>query len=219
MTLSPFTSDFFFAGTPASFDPLESSNIEFGAKGEFFRGKLTVNAALYQIRQKNLLLQDPNDDTVLTERGEQRSRGFELDINGYVLPNLQISASYAYIDAEIIEDDDPTLIGERIGGAPENSANFWGRYDFIQGPLKNVGVGVGLEYRGDRFSWFGDRLLLPSYTVFDAAIYYRPTGIDMQIALKFNNLFNETYWNGALNATRLFPGAPRNTLLTTTYKF
>ena len=219
VTLSPFTGDFFFAGTPASFDPLESNNIEFGAKAEFFKGKLTMNAALYQITQKNLLQQDPNDESILTERGEQRSRGFELDANGYVLPNLQLSASYAFTDAEIIEDDDPALIGERIGGAPEHSANFWGRYDFVQGGLKNIGVGLGMEYRGDRFSWFGDRLLLPSYTIFDAAVYYRPTGGNIQIALKLNNLFDETYWNGALNASRLFPGAPRNVLLTTTYKF
>jgi len=219
VTLSPFTGDFFFAGTPASFDPLESNNIEFGAKGEFFNGKLTMNASIYQITQKNLLLQDPNDESVLIERGEQRSRGFEWDLNGYILPNFQVSASYAFIDAEIVEDDDPALVGERIGGAPEHSANFWGRYDFMRGALKNIGVGLGMEYRGDRFSWFGDRLELPSYTVFDAAVYYRPTGIDMQIALKLNNLFDETYWTGALNATRLFPGAPRNVLLTTTYKF
>ncbi|WP_299215027.1 TonB-dependent receptor [uncultured Aquimarina sp.] len=219
VTLSPATETFFWADSPASFDPLESNNIEFGGKGEFLGGKLTVNAAVYQITQKNLLQQDPNDESVLTERGEQRSRGFEWDLNGYVLPNLQLSASYAFIDAEIIEDDDPTLIGERIGGAPEHSVNFWGRYDFMSGVLKNIGVGLGMVYRGDRLSWYGDRIVLPSYTVFDAALYYRPTGIDMQIALKLNNLFDETYWNGALNATRVFPGAPRNVLLTTTYKF
>ncbi|MFC5044388.1 TonB-dependent receptor domain-containing protein [Aquimarina hainanensis] len=219
VTLSPFTEDFFFAGSPASFDPLESNNIEFGAKGEFLGGKMTVNASVYQITQKNLLQQDPNEESILTERGEQRSKGFEWDLSGYVMPNLQLSASYAYIDAEIIEDDDPALVGERIGGAPEHSANFWGRYDFTHGVLKNMGLGLGMEYRGDRLSWYGDRLTLPSYTVFDAAVYYRPTGIDMQIAIKLNNLFDETYWNGALNATRLFPGAPRNVLLTTTYKF
>lgn len=219
VTLSPFTGDFFFADTPASFDPLESNNIEFGAKGEFFGGKLATSASIYQIQQKNLLLQDPNDTSILTERGEQRSRGFEWDLNGHLLPNLQISASYAFIDAEIIEDDDPTLVGQRIGGAPEHSANLWGRYDFTQGALRNLGVGLGMEYRGERFSWFGDRLLLPDYTVFDAALYYRPIGIDMQIALKLNNALDKTYWNGALNASRVFPGAPRNFLLTTTYKF
>ena len=219
ISLSPFTSDFFFGALPSNFDPLRSHNIELGAKAEFLNGKIAMNAAIYSITQKNLLIQDPNDESVLTQRGEQRSRGFEWDVTGRLLPNLQVTASYAYIDAEILEDDDPTLIGERIGGTPEHSANFWGKYDFVNGYLRNFGVGLGVQYRGDSFSWFGDRLLLPSYTVFDAAAYYRPSGTDIQISLKLNNVFDKTYWNGALNASRLFPGAPRNVFLTTSYKF
>ena len=89
----------------------------------------------------------------------------------------------------------------------------------MEGTLKDIGVGLGVEYRGDRFSWYYDRLLLPEYTVFDAALYYRPLGSNIQIALKVNNLFDETYWTGALSTFRLFPGAPRNVLFTTTYKF
>ncbi|WP_422080595.1 TonB-dependent receptor domain-containing protein [Ulvibacterium sp.] len=219
VTLSPATENFFWAGSPAEFDPLESDLIEFGAKGEFFGGKLAMNMAIYEINQRNLLLQDPMDEDLLVTRGAQRSRGLEWDLSGYLLPNLQLNASYAYINATIEEDDDPALVGERVGGAPEHSANFWGRYDFMNGPLKNVGVGLGMEYRGDRFSWYYDRLLLPAYTVFDAAVYYRPSGSNIQIALKLNNLFDETYWTGALSTFRLFPGAPRNVLLTTTYKF
>lgn len=219
ITLSPFTSDFFFGVLPSNFDPLTSNNIEAGAKGEFLKGRVTMNAAIYSITQKNLLIQDPNDESVLTQRGEQRSRGFEWDITGRLLPNLQVTASYGYTNTEILDDDDVTLIGERIGGSPEHSANFWGKYDFIEGSLKNFGVGLGAQYRGDSFSWFGDRLLLPSFTVFDAAAFYRPSGSDIQISLKVNNIFDKTYWNGALNGSRLFPGAPRNVLLTTSYKF
>lgn len=219
VTLSPATENFFWAGSPAQFDPLESDLVEFGAKGEFFGGKLAMNMAVYEINQRNLLLQDPEDEDLLVTRGAQRSRGFEWDLSGYLLPNLQLNASYAYIDAIIEEDDDPAFVGERVGGAPEHSANFWGRYDFMNGPLRNVGVGLGMEYRGDRFSWYYDRLLLPEYTVLDAALYYRPSGSNIQIALKVNNLLDETYWTGALSTFRLFPGAPRNMLLTTTYKF
>jgi len=36
---------------------------------------------------------------------------------------------------------------------------------------------------------------------------------------KFNNIFDETHWLGAISYTRLFPGAPRNALLTLIYKF
>ncbi len=219
VTLSTATENFFWAASPAEFDPLESDLVELGAKGEFFGGKLAMNLALYEINQRNLLFPDPADEDLLVTRGAQRSRGFEWDLSGYVLPNLQLNASYAYTDATIEEDDDPTLIGERIGGAPEHSANFWGRYDFINGPLQNVGVGLGMEYRDERLSWYSDRVPLPAYTVFDAAIYYRPAGGNIQLALKVNNLLDDTYWTGAVFASRLLPGAPRNVLLTTTYKF
>ena len=165
------------------------------------------------------MFQDPNDDSIFIQRGEQRSRGFELDVSGKILPNLQVSASYAYTDAEIIEDDDPTLVGERVGGTPENSANFWGRYDFENGALRDFGVGLGVEHRGDSFPWFVDRVLIPSYTRFDAAVYYRPIGSSFQITLKVNNLFDERYFDGALSAGRLFPGAPRNALVSTSYRF
>ena len=219
-SLSPVNGNFFFgAPLPSNFDPLRSNNAEIGAKANFLRGRLAMNAAIYSITQRNLLLQDPNEDFSFTQRGEQRSRGFEWDVTGRVLPNLQINASYAFIDAEITEDEDPTLIGQRIGGTSEHSANFWGRYDFAKGALQDFGLGLGAEYRGDSFSWFANRVLLPSYTVFDAAAYYRPEGSAIQITLKLNNVFDETFFDGALSSGRLFPGAPRNVLLTTTYKF
>jgi iron complex outermembrane recepter protein len=219
VTLSPITDGFFWAGSPANFDPLESDLFEFGAKGEFLNGKLAMNMALYEINQRNLLLQDPNEQDLFVERGAQRSRGLEWDLSGYVRPNLQLTASYAYINATIVEDDDPSLVGARAGGTPEHSANLWARYDFAYGGLKDMGLGLGAEYRGNQISWYADRIVIPDYTVFDAALYYRPSGGNLQLTLKVNNMFNTTYWGGALNAFRLFPGAPRNVLLTTNYKF
>ncbi|MEL7148048.1 MAG: TonB-dependent receptor, partial [Bacteroidota bacterium] len=143
VTLSPATEGFFWAASPGNFDPLESNLKEVGLKGTFMGGKMQGNFAIYDITQRNVLLGDTYDIENLTARGEQRSRGFEWDISGYVLPNLQLIASYAYTDAEITEDDDAELIGERIGGAAEHSANLWGRYDFTSTTLKGIGIGLG----------------------------------------------------------------------------
>ncbi len=223
VTLSPATEGFFWSASPGNFDPLESDLKEIGLKGEFMNGKVQGNFALFEITQKNVLLGDTYDIENLTARGEQRSRGFEWDVSGYVSPNLQVIASYAYTNAEIIEDDDATLIGERIGGAPQHSANFWSRYDFESNTLRGLGIGFGIQYSGDKYSWYSfsstDRLLLPEYTVLDGALYYKPENSNMQLILKVNNITNKTYWSGALNQFRLAPGAPRNILATVTYKF
>ncbi len=219
VSLSPATEGFFWAASPAKFDPLESSLTELGAKGEFLNGKIVLNFALFDITQKNILIGDTYDLENLTARGEQRSKGFETDFSGYITPNLQLVASYAFTDAKIVEDEDATLVGERIGGGAKHSGNLWGKYDFTGATLRDIGVGLGMQYSGDKYSWYGDRLLLPDYTVFDAAVYYKPANGNMQLTLKVNNLLDKTYWLGALNASRLAPGAPRNILLNATYKF
>ncbi|MEX0273002.1 MAG: TonB-dependent siderophore receptor, partial [Flavobacteriaceae bacterium] len=224
VSLSPTAEGFFWAASPSRFDPLESSLKEVGFKGEFMNGKVFANVAFFDIVQKNILLGDTYDLDNLTARGEQRSRGFEMDISGYVTPNFQLIASYGFNNAEIVEDAIEDFIGERIGGAPKHNANFWGRYDFMNKTLKGIGLGFGAQYVDDRYTWYNptyatDRVLLPNYTVFDAALYYKPNNTGIQLTLKANNLFDETYWLGGLNPSRLGPGTPRNILLNATYKF
>lgn len=223
VSLSPSTEGHFWSASPGNFDPLESDLKEFGLKGEFFNGKLNGNFAVYDIRQRNVLVGDPYDLENLIETGEQRSTGFELDFSGYLLPNLQLLASYGFADTEILEHGDANFVGERIGGAPRHSTNFWGRYDITNGVLKGLGIGMGIQHSGDKFSWYAysaaDRLLLPAYTILDGAIYYRPNNSNLQLILKVNNITDEIYWAGALNQFRLAPGAPRNVLLTVSYKF
>jgi iron complex outermembrane receptor protein len=51
------------------------------------------------------------------------------------------------------------------------------------------------------------------------ALYYNPGKSNMQLALNINNVTNKTYWIGAQNYLRLFPGAPRNVMMSATYKF
>ena len=224
VSLSPTAEGFFWAASPSRFDPLESSLNEIGLKGEFLNGKVFANLAFFEINQKNILLGDTYDLDNLTTRGKQRSRGFEMDFSGYVSPNFQIIASYGYTDAKIIEDAVEEFIGARIGGAPKHNANLWGRYDFTTQTLKGIGLGLGMQYVDERFTWYNptyatDRVLLPDYTVFDAAVYYKPNNGAIQLTLKVNNVFDKTYWLGGLNPSRLGPGAPRNFLLNATYKF
>ena len=44
------------------------------------------------LRKKNILLGDTYDLDNLTTRGEQRSRGFEMDISGFISPNFQLTS-------------------------------------------------------------------------------------------------------------------------------
>ncbi|MDX6181450.1 TonB-dependent siderophore receptor [Flavobacterium sp. Fl-77] len=204
------------------FDPLESNLKEFGAKATLFNNKISINAAVYEINQRNILMNanDPNNPDLLVTRGAERSRGFECDIAGYITSNWQINASYSYIDAEITNDREASLIGARKQNTPKNSANLWTRYNFDSASaLSDFGIGLGMQYQSSKIPWFTRDFTIPDFTVFDAALYYKPTKSNMQIAINAGNLLNKTYWLGAQNYLRLFPGATRNATITVTYKF
>ena len=225
-SLMPIIANNFFwsADSPSQFDPLESNLIEFGVKANLFNGRANASLAAYRIKQKNILMQVPDLNApggfVFSQRGSDRSQGVEFDFSGYILSNLQVSASYAYIDAIIEADENQSLVGQRKEATPEHSANVWAKYNFKNNSiLPGISVGMGVQYSGDKLGWYDRNLELPEYTVVDAAVYYKPRASDLEFTLKVNNLLDTVYWTGAINNTRLFPGAPQNFMFSTTYKF
>lgn len=223
VTLMPSTGAYFWTPTSAAtFKPLISDLKELGMKAELLDKRFTLNMALYEINQKNILMSanDPTKPDLLVQRGADRSRGFETDLAGYIMPNWQINASYSFIDAKIMADANETLVGQRKENVAKHSGNIWTRYNFgANSKLKDLGIGAGMNAQGSRIPWFSRAFEVPAFTTFDAAIYYNPSKSNVQMALNMNNLFDKTYWIGAQNYTRLFPGAPRNFMLTATYKF
>lgn len=223
VTLMPSTGAYFWdPNSPARFKPLISDLKELGAKGEFFDSKVAMNVALYEINQKNILINAnlPAFPDSLVQRGADKSRGIEWELTGYILTNWQVNASYSYIDATIEADGDATLEGKRKENVPANSASLWTRYNFSrQTPLEDLGIGLGVQYSGSKVPWFTRAFEVPGYTIMDVAVYYTPAKANMQLALNVNNVFDTRYWIGAQNYLRLFPGAPRNYMLTATYKF
>ena len=206
------------AGT--SFKPLESDLKEIGAKSEWLGGNLMVNVALFEINQKNLLINanDPFDVNRLIERGAQRSRGIEVESSGFIKPNWQFNVGYSYINATVTEDFNPLVVGERVQNTPKHSASLWTRYNLETRTLKGIGFGAGVQYSGNKLPLYIRDFTLPAYTVIDAAIYYSPAASKVQLAMNINNILNKTYWVGAQNYLRLFPGTPRNVMFNVNYR-
>jgi len=205
------------AGGP--FDPLENDMTEFGVKSVWLDGHLNITAAVYQINQRNTLYNanDESNPDLMRQIGKERSRGIELDVLGTLLPNWSIIASYAYNDAVITESLTAAEIGVQKPNAPKNSANIWTRYSLNSGLLNGLGFGIGANYVDRRNVSLNMEQTLPSYTLLNAALYYNVGKVQLQG--NFNNLTNKTHWVGGYDYIRLFPGAPRNFLLTLGYTF
>ena len=200
------------------FDPMSAYMIEGGAKGEFFNKRLAANVAVYYIENNNILVNanDPGNPDLLEQRGQEQSRGFEIDINGAIGSDLSITANYAYNVAEISESDNEDDIGLTKENAPRHSGGLFANYGFSGDFLSGLNLNIGTNFVTER-NTFARELQLPGYMVWDVGASYKVNRV--KLAFTLNNVFDETHWVGGYNFVRLFPGAPRNYLLSVSYTF
>jgi iron complex outermembrane recepter protein len=176
-----------------SLDPEEGEGFEVGVKTELLKRKLFTTLAYFNITKQNVASEDPNDPFSFVATGEQQSQGVELDVTGEILPGWNVIASYAYIDAEVKEDN-VIEIGNRLPNAPENSASLWTTYEIPKGNLKGLGFGVGFNFVGERQGDLDNSFQLDSFFLTNAAVFYQRD--NWRAALNFKNLFDVDYIAG-----------------------
>lgn len=202
------------AGGP--FNPLVSRMYEAGAKADLFRGRASATLAVYHLEQNDVLVNanNPTNPDSLLQRGQDRGRGIEVDINGRITNDLFISANYAYSKTIISKSTIKEQEGRVKENAPMHQGGIWVKYQVSEGQAKGLGIGIGSNFVTER-NTFSTLLTLPGYVIANAAVYYRFEKV--QLAVNLNNIFDKTHWEGGYDFNRLFPGAPRNFLATISY--
>lgn len=194
--------------------PSRGRQTEVGAKLSLLEGRLEPTLALFDIRRRNGVVSDPDDFNYVIQVGEQRSRGWELDVPYAVTPQWRLLASYTQLKAEISEDSDPALVGNLVANAPRRSASFWSTYDFT-GCASGLSVGLGAIYVGARQANTVNSFELPSYTRWDAnAIYRFGEAQRYRVQLMVQNLGDKRYYDSGGSFVPTFPGAPRSVFAT-----
>lgn len=180
--------------------------------------QLSANLALYDLTRSNVTTPDPDNPGFSVQTGKQRSRGVEVDISGEILPGWNIIGGYAYTDARITEDNDPTIEGNQRFSAPEHSFNLWTTYRIQDGDLQGLGFGLGFFYTGERWADNANTVELPSFFRTDAAIFYERE--QFRAALNFRNIFDvENYTSDYGSSTFVNRGAPFTFLGTISWQF
>lgn len=205
-------------------DPDQIDNYELGYKGLLLDGSLQITAALFYIEWIDLQV-----DTVTTfgnlpiigNGSEAESKGLELQGFWALTPNLEAAFSYAYTNAELVEDapglvDDFTaLSGARLPGHAEHQGTFNLTYttDFRD---MDLALNYGFVYSGDIYNITGgdeDRLVtdagepadfggeaIPSYDVHHLSATLSKNTWTVQAFV--DNLFDEYYVTGVRNTRR-----------------
>ena len=221
-SFNPSAEAFNLSTATANLDPEHNQNLEIGTKLDFLDGRLNVTGALFRLEKTNARTTDPLDPNLNVLTGEQRTDGFELGLAGEALPGWNISASYAFLNADIVKSNTfqvGTVSGKSISldgktpvNVPRNSGVVWTSYNIT--PEWEVGGGVFLA--SSRYADSVNEVTLPGYARIDATIAYHHKYFDIQ-ANAFN-LLDKIYYESGQARTAL-PGVPLSGQLTLRVKY
>lgn len=216
----PASGDQFSSLTDATLilDPQKFENTEVGVKWNI-NPKLQFTSAIYHLHRTNQPIPDGSRPGFSLPNGATTVRGFEAALNGYVTDAWQSSLGYAYTDARIARDLNPTaalpvLAGNRVQLVPYNQFSWWNKYQID--PI--WGAGLGVIYFSDSFASSDDSVRLPGFVRVDTALYLKINEM-WKGQLNIENIFNKGYWASADGNNNLSPGQPRTFRVSATAKF
>ena len=196
--------------------PIPSSeNIEGGAKADFFRGRLSVTASVFQLKENNLTNYDstcplPNRYELT---GGIQTRGVELDANGEVLPGLNVSASYTFADNKFQD--------ENFGTVPpalfRHKYSLYAVYELQKGGLEGLSIAGGIFGNGRSYIDRNGQISLPPQAQFDGNISYRFGKAQLNLGVK--NITDRRLNAVSFNPVSVALLQPRTVTATLIYNF
>lgn len=177
-------------GQLVNWDPEQSFQLEGGLKLELFGGRLNSTISVYDILVKDKVVS--LDGITSTQNGDQKSKGVEFDIIANPVRGLNIVAGYGYNDNKY-KNDKAGNAGKRVTWTPNNIANFWASYKFLEGKIKGIGAGAGLNYVDKVYLDVDQKFSIPSYTTMGATVFFDQP--KYRVGVKVNNVTDVKYWN------------------------
>ncbi|WP_298932373.1 TonB-dependent siderophore receptor [uncultured Ramlibacter sp.] len=200
------------ANAGQTFAPQKSEQNEVGVKVDW--GKLTTQAALYQIKRPNAMT-DPLTN-VYSFGGEQTNRGLELTAYGEVQRGLRLMASAAFNDAKLTRTAGGVNQGNDAAGVPKSTFNLGLDWDtpWAQGLSLNGRVINTSSVYADA----ANRMEVDGWTRLDIGARYatRLSGKPLTLRANLENVTGKDYW---VVSNYVTVGAPRTLMLSATVDF
>ncbi len=195
----------------SQFQLARGRQIEAGAKVTAFDGRIEGTLAFYQIIKKDLLTPDPTNPTVQQQVGAQSSRGIEVSIAAWAIPEtLRIEANAAILRAkyddfrQVFNSQQVNFRGFVPTNVPQQTANVWATWLFAP----QWEARAGLQYVGKTY---GDSLNFTTrsrYAVLNGSLDYKATE-NIKFSIRGFNLANAVYATSGPYVTQVILGQPR----------
>lgn len=185
-------------------DPQETEQYELGFKAELFKRAL-LTGAVFDIKQPLALLDENN---IFRYGGTQRHRGAELTLAGKITNDLKVVVGGLYLNAEVDNNSQPTIDGQRPASVPKLQGNIYADYNLAF--AKGLSINAGVFHTGDRFADNFGAFEVEGYTRLDLGARYGfyIMGKEMTARLNMRNITNNQFIEG-LAFGQFTYGAPR----------
>lgn len=195
-------------------DLTTGKQIEVGVKQSLLDRRFEWTLAVYRIVKEDLLAEDRStpDPTDVAQVGEQSSKGVEASVAYTINDRWRIDANATLLDAKYDENGADT--GNVPNGVPEQLANVWASYQFLEDWRARAGV----RYVGKKYLDSANTTVLPSYSVIDAALDWSATD-SLTVGAHVRNATDKTYALAAYGGAQIILGMPRTWELQARYRF
>lgn len=197
--------------------------IKYDARGLPSDVKIFATAALFDIRQKNVVTTTPSVTPVFgTQAGEVEVYGGEIELVARIRNQWTVNGSYSYNYSRVLASSVAAEIGAPLPTTPEHKASLFVNYDVQRGPLAGFGIGGGARYTSSSAGSLPGPFNPVVYrgeaaTLFDAIVSYDIPG--WRLAVNGSNILDDRYVARCSGPVGCFYGAPRQVLATITRKF
>ena len=152
-----------FGGDGYGFDKEELEMFEVGIKSRLMNDRIQLNSALFQYDYTNQQVQsvviiDGVANGLTQNAGESTMNGFELELVALLTDQLQINASYSYLDAEYDKFDSATgsLAGNKMIRSPENAYNIGLQFDTAIGDFGDLQLMANYSWKDEFYFDFAN---------------------------------------------------------------
>lgn len=193
------------------FRPSRGKQVEAGVKFQPEGTRALLTAAVFDLRKSNVVTYDQNTFEA-RQIGRIRSRGLELEAKAELARDLNLTASYTWLDTKVRESANETERGKTPIQVPRNTASLW--LDYTMG--NGFGFGGGVRYIGKRWNDVGNTSSEGGVALLDATVHYKRG--PWRFALSATNLANRQY--AASRAySKYYPGSDRAVVASAKYQF
>jgi len=171
-------------------DPEENESIELGTKWMLLAEQVKLSTAVFQITKENARVPDPDNTGLNTLAGEQRVRGFSVDVAGHPTKDLQLLAGYTYLDGAVVRAASSAAPdGSKLTDVPTHNLSIWGTYRLTERFM----IGAGARYLSERLAKNSPPVkVVDDYWNLDAMAEYA-FAENILIKLNLTNFTNEFY--------------------------